>query len=314
MTKLTESGRQALADIASRHGTSPDAAEHVLMALVAGRGTQAQFNHPELGGMGQWSQGGMTMVGDMFNNALKAKVDALCSDLANLMQQSSVLHTPSATADQSQSQSPGDGVSLFVSGGPDGNWWPGNLGHAASTGAQNQMRYAWFPDTARLAIDTGNGDVRVYDTADHQIGGFSQQQSGDQSLSFTSQYGLVKIAELREVDLDQPDVSATRGQNEKHAPALSEALLKAASESRPVAPSLAAAGPAPDSLEPVEPEPVEPEPIQADFPRTEANPVPAAADESDIFAKIERLAALHAKGILSDEEYRTKKAELLARI
>ena len=308
MTKLTESGRQALADIAGRHGTSPEAAEHVLMALVAGHGTQAQFNHPELGGMGQWSLGGMTMVGDMFNNGLKARVDALCSDLALLMQQSAVLQAPAAP-NASQSQSQGDGVSLFAAGGSAGNWWPENLGHAASTGAQNQMRYAWFPDTARLAIDTGNGDVRVYDTADHQIGGFSQQQSGDQSLSFTSQYGLVKIAELREVDLDQPDVSATRSENEKHAPALSDALLKAASESRPAAPSLAAAGPAPDELAPVEPEPV-----QTDIPPAEAKPVPAAAEESDIFAKIERLAALHAKGILSDEEYRSKKAELLARI
>jgi hypothetical protein len=36
--------------------------------------------------------------------------------------------------------------------------------------------------------------------------------------------------------------------------------------------------------------------------------------EDDIFAKIERLAALHAKGILTDEEFSTKKAELLARL
>ena len=85
MGKLSDEGRRALGDIASRHGTSADAVEHVLMALVAGQGTQAQFNHPDLGGMGQWSQGGMTMVGDMFNNALKAKVDAICSDLAALL-------------------------------------------------------------------------------------------------------------------------------------------------------------------------------------------------------------------------------------
>jgi hypothetical protein len=79
---------------------------------------------------------------------------------------------------------------------------PSDLGHAASTGMQNQMRYAWFPDKARLAIDAGDGRVRVYDTGDHRIGGFSQQQSGDQSLSFTSQHGLVKLSELREVKID----------------------------------------------------------------------------------------------------------------
>ena len=30
-------------------------------------------------------RGGMTMVGDMFNNGLKARVDGLCSELSNLL-------------------------------------------------------------------------------------------------------------------------------------------------------------------------------------------------------------------------------------
>ena len=57
------------------------------------------------------------------------------------------------------------------------------------------MRYAFFPAARRLAISVG-GRVTVYDTADHQLGGFSQQQSGDRSLSFTSQHGLVRVADL----------------------------------------------------------------------------------------------------------------------
>ena len=36
--------------------------------------------------------------------------------------------------------------------------------------------------------------------------------------------------------------------------------------------------------------------------------------EADVFAKIERLGALKQKGLLTDEEYNAKKAELLARI
>jgi Short C-terminal domain len=39
-----------------------------------------------------------------------------------------------------------------------------------------------------------------------------------------------------------------------------------------------------------------------------------APSEDDIFSKIERLAALHAKGILTDEEFSAKKGELLARL
>src|SRR5206468_904440 len=39
-----------------------------------------------------------------------------------------------------------------------------------------------------------------------------------------------------------------------------------------------------------------------------------SAVETDIFAKIERLAELHAKGILSADEFTAKKAELLSRL
>jgi hypothetical protein len=38
--------------------------------------------------------------------------------------------------------------------------------------------------------------VTIYDTADHEIGGVSQQQSGDASLTFVSQRGLVRVADL----------------------------------------------------------------------------------------------------------------------
>ena len=38
------------------------------------------------------------------------------------------------------------------------------------------------------------------------------------------------------------------------------------------------------------------------------------AREADVFATIEKLAQLHAKGILSDEEFAAKKAELLSRL
>ncbi|MBC7281325.1 SHOCT domain-containing protein [Hoeflea sp.] len=310
MTELTEPGRQALAQIASRHGVSEEAAEHVLMALVAGQGTLAQFSHPELGGMGQWSMGGMTMVGDMFNTTLKAKVDAICTDVAELMRQSSSLHLPSAFSSRTQSQ--GDGVSLFVSQASSGNWWPGDLGQAASTGAQNRMRYAWFPETRRLAIDSGDGAVKVYDTGDHRIGGFSQQQSGDQSLSFSSQRGLVKLSDLREVDVSGSASDRPR------TPKLSEALqrMPSGASARDKSAQQPERRDPPSEPAPVDmPEPSHPAAAETGPAAAETGPAAAeTGEESDVFAKIERLAALHAKGILTDGEYQAKKAELLARI
>ena len=86
-------------------------------AIVAVVDTGVLRYHPDLGGMGQWSQGGMVMVGDMFNNALKARVDALCAELAGLLRAAG-LFSPAVASRQSQSQSHGQpggvGVSLFV--------------------------------------------------------------------------------------------------------------------------------------------------------------------------------------------------------
>jgi hypothetical protein len=41
---------------------------------------------------------------------------------------------------------------------------------------------------------------------------------------------------------------------------------------------------------------------------------PDSPQETDLFAKIERLSELHKKGILSSEEFAAKKAELLSRL
>src|SRR5271155_2300852 len=198
MPNLTPEGLRAVGEIANRNGVSLEAALALVDSLAQGGGRQAQFNHPDLGGMGQWSQGGMIMVGDMFNQGLKARVDALCSELAGLRgRQPSLGLAPGQSQSQVES---GGGVSLFVAGsGSASPWWPAELGNPASTGAQNDLRYAFFPGPRRLAIREG-GRVLVYDTDDHRLSGFSQQQGGDQSLTFTSQFGLVRVADLPLVD------------------------------------------------------------------------------------------------------------------
>lgn len=283
MQELSTEGRRIVEDVAQRHGLSADAVTVLLRALAAGHGTMAQFNHPEFGGMGQWSQGGMIMVGDMFNQSLKQRVDAVCTELARQMRNQQLFQDPSASG-QHQMQGTGSGASLFVPGGgaTSGNWWPDDLGQPSSTGAQNNMRYACFPDRGRLAIDVG-GRVTVYDTADHQIHGFSQQQSGDASLSFTSQHGLVRVADLAIVS--------------------------------PV--WVAAAPPSDTVFRPTQvTETVEmPPPTTGQHVPAPSFAVATAKPASeDIIGAIERLAGLKEKGILSESEFAAKKAELLGRL
>ena len=274
MPQLTPEGLRTVTEIAARHGVSVDAALALLGALAEGHGRQAQFNHPDLGGMGQWSQGGMIMVGDMFNQGLKYRVDALCNELsALLLSQAPVEAEPMRF--QSQSQGGGGAVSLFVPGtGATGAWWPQELGAPASTGAQNDMRYAWFPGPRRVAIEHG-GEVRVYDSGEHDISGFSQQQGGDRSLTFTSQFGVVRLSELA---LVSPRTDPSHGPRRR--------LPRRRKPRRRLSSTGWRAGRRP--------------------------PQPLAMEE--IVKTIERLAELRQKNILTEEEFAAKKAELLGRL
>ena len=83
MRQLSFDGQQLVNQLAQRHPFSPDAVASMLESVVNGNGSMAQFSHPEFGGSGQWMQGGMTMIGDMFNNYLKNNVANLCQDLSN---------------------------------------------------------------------------------------------------------------------------------------------------------------------------------------------------------------------------------------
>lgn len=285
MQQLTSEGQQKVTELAQRYGVSIDAVLTLLHALVNGNGTMAQFEHRELGGRGQWMRGGMVMVGDMFNQALKASVDGLCTELSSLLVASRFVQAQPAHS-QMQSQgtlhqqqrggvSPATGsqapaaVSLFVAApaGREGEWWPADLGTPAASGAQNAMRYAYFPAQRRLAIEV-NGHIRIYDTLDHQVGGVSQQQGTTGStLIFTSQHGVVEVNTLPVIASGRP------GSPEDVSPV---------STSPAAAPS-----PVPDAV---------------------------ATQTMDIFATLERLAELTQKGILSEEEFTAKKAELLRRI
>jgi hypothetical protein len=111
--------------MAKKHSVSPAAVQVVLAALRSGGGRMAQFSHADFGGMSQWSPG-MSMVGDMFNTQLKAKLEALCSDIATHLD-------ASETADGARSE--GDEVSYrswgrSTGGRPD---WGGRARSARRT-------------------------------------------------------------------------------------------------------------------------------------------------------------------------------------
>ncbi|MEM7015782.1 MAG: SHOCT domain-containing protein [Pseudomonadota bacterium] len=272
MQQLTPQGQNIVNDLSQRYGFSQDAVTHMLFAVLNGNGSMAQFNHSEFAGSGQWMRGGMLMLGDMFNHSLKGSVDGLCSEISDILAREPGLMRSGSFQSQSQSGSShqqqaagaiGAGESSLFVPDPATNWWPKEFGAPSATGNQNNIRYAYFGNTCRLAVES-NGEVWVYDTQDHQIGGFSQQQGAGGSILFTSQYGTVNLSSLPVVTVNGQPIP----------------IPQQAAPSQPNAPS---------------------------------NPVNSAA-EADIFDAIERLGTLHTKGILTDEEFAQKKAELLERL
>jgi hypothetical protein len=180
---------ELIACLARDHGVSEDAVIAVLGALQRGGGTMAQFSHADFGGMSQWSSG-MTMVGDMFNDSLKAKLNAIAGELSAYLRDH-----PSERRSSDDTN-----VSYRSAGMPGaGSWWPDELGNPSAAGSQNHMRYAAFPEKRRLVIDD-NGKTEIYDTGDHRISGVSQSQSTDSTLTFVSQHGVVRVSDLKRVD------------------------------------------------------------------------------------------------------------------
>ncbi len=275
MQQLTPAGQNIVNDVAQRYNLSQEAVICMLSAVNNGGGRMAQFNCQELGGSGQWMQGGMTMVGDMFNYGLKNTVNNLCSELSNALANTQMFPVVPAGSKNSN------------------QWWPADLGRPFSSGAQNNIRYAVFPN--RLAIEL-NGQVTVYDTLDNNIGGVSQQQGGDTSLTFSSQYGTIAVNTLPIIS--GPGIPAQKQTN--------------------------FAQPAPAKNQFIQPDNGNVANVNNNGTNNTDTPTPISnnvnnsfTDQSStdgIITLIEKIAKLHESGALTDEEFNTKKSELLSRI
>jgi hypothetical protein len=132
------------------HGFSDEAVAVAQSALQRGNNTMAQFSHPELGGSGQWMPG-MVMIGDAFNQSLKARVEMLFAELART---TTVVSPPAAASGAA--------------------WWPSALGSPSQSGEQNMLAYAYFPTRRCLAVRRG-ATVTLYETGNHVITGISAQ-------------------------------------------------------------------------------------------------------------------------------------------
>jgi hypothetical protein len=168
MEKLTAEGLEVVNDLAQRYGFSQDAVLHMTFAMLKGRGGMAQFNHPEFAGSGQWMNGGMMMLGDMFNQGLKARVDGLCQGLAAAISSQPDLFPRGSFQSQSQS---GGGHQMQVGGG---GFQQSSGGFQQSSGGGQQMQSSvgmapmtpMAPMTSMAPLNFGSGALFTADPQD----------------------------------------------------------------------------------------------------------------------------------------------------
>jgi hypothetical protein len=177
---------------------------------------------------------------------------------------------------------------VIPAGTPGSNqWWPVDLGSPFSSGAQNNIRYAVFPN--RLAVEL-HGQVTVYDTLDHSIGGVSQQQGGDTSLTFSSQYGTVAVSSLP--------------------------IVQGQGLPKPVQTNFAQ--PTPSYEAPVQTQNTSSFTQSTHGQNQHAAPENAAPvnteSAGDVIKLLEQLGQLRSAGVLTDDEFNAKKQNLLSRI
>lgn len=258
MKVLTEQGQQEIEDIAGQYNLRPETVEALLQAIIRGNGTMAQFNIPELGGNGQWMKGGMTIVGDMFNNSLKTKVDKLANELSGLVTTKVLFENVDDEPVENHLRE------QEISSTP-GNSWPSVFGAPTSSGSQNNFRYAYFAPVRRLVIEE-NGKRTIYDTKHHQISGISQQQGPGTSYKFTSQDGPVTLESL--------NIISEPGKQSQPTPELAYDVTS----------------------------------------NVESHSENTPTTQDIIISTIEKINILFEKGQITEEEFKAKKQELLARL
>lgn len=153
--------------IAKKHNFSEETVQILLQSIIQGGGSQAQFNLNELGGMGQW-QAGMIMIGDMFNNGLKNRVNDLCFELSELSRNLPVEKTEGKKSEKVKAETR----------------------QVTFKGSQNEMTYQYFDSENRLEI-LENGKMEAqYDTTGFELSGVQQQQDNSiKSIKFQDKNG-----------------------------------------------------------------------------------------------------------------------------
>jgi hypothetical protein len=186
--------KDVIPEIAARYLVPEEKVREIYRQLQANDATQCQFTCDDLGGPVQW-QPGMVMTSRWDDHALRARVDGLCSELCAIVRGSD---TAAPAALKRDPATPPAISRVDLAAGE--SWWPAMLGHPSSSGSQNGVRYAYFPDKHRLLLQHG-ARIDAYDTGEYHLTGVAQQQGHSRTITFSTAEGPIPVEHLKCVPL-----------------------------------------------------------------------------------------------------------------
>ncbi len=277
MAMLTPEGEKIVGALAEQYKIGADTVKTMLDAMAKGGGSVARFDAPEFGGSVEWMRGGSAIFGDMAGNAMKATVDNLCNDLSNL------LASQASLAEASLSQ-----ASLFAPMGQpqscgNGADCAGKEGAGASPTASP---YGWWPAELGEPSLAGSRNACRY-AYFAGIRRLAVDLAGHIEVYDTTGFNIEGIASQQGREGAAPVFASNRGPVRLNS-FPRDYGIEAETRTAPEGKSAAA--------------------------RTAPAQKPAPADAGSILALIEQLGGLRDKGILTEEEFAAKKAELLNRL
>ena len=178
--------------LAEAFDVSEDTVAILAETILRGRGEQARFNIPELGGQGIWKLGQDAVIGNGFNEELNHQATELC----NAIQEALMSEANRSTLEFQRVTDTHDMMPASIE---PANWWPDEFGEADAYGDTDTLRYAYFAAHDRLLVQT-NQRLRVFDTTGFQVRSIASVGGSDfMNATVKTDVGEFALSKLNEI-------------------------------------------------------------------------------------------------------------------
>lgn len=170
--------------LSNTHHVSVEAIQVLVRALVEGGYRSANFNHPELGGVGKWN-GGDVILGDMSQEALRLKIWRIVQGLLPTLQQT-IPPEPIQEAD-----------ATFVM-----PWWNDvTLREPVLKGMFESTTFGYFLEGARVVVKQSE-HITHYDASGHLVTDLQMMSGarGQMVLVLQTLSGDIAVSDLPQLD------------------------------------------------------------------------------------------------------------------